>query len=84
MPRPALRPSRPHRRSSWQGCHCPTILVLQPPPQGCQCPTLFAPHPCLQEAIMAIGIDSQPSEATLKSILEIKGVLESVVFQESS
>lgn len=33
---------------------------------------------------MAIGIDSQPSEATLKSILEIKGVLESVVFQESS
>jgi D-3-phosphoglycerate dehydrogenase len=35
-----------------------------------------------QEALMAIGVDSDPSESTMNEITKIKGVLESTVFKE--
>lgn len=34
------------------------------------------------EAIMAIGIDSEPSPATLEEITRVKGVIEVTIFKE--
>ena len=35
-----------------------------------------------QEAIMAIGIDEEPSEGCLRDLLEVPGVVESMIFTE--
>ncbi len=34
------------------------------------------------EAIMAIGIDSEPSDATMEAITKVPGVVECTVFKE--
>ena len=37
-----------------------------------------------QDAIMAIGIDSELSEASMQQVAQVPGVVEAVVFKESS
>jgi hypothetical protein len=37
-----------------------------------------------EEAVMAIGVDNDPSDAILGEISQVKGVLESALFKELS
>jgi len=67
--------------------HLPTHThTHSPQPSSPQTPNTPPPQVCRtgrnEEAVMAVGVDSEPPESILKEIRGVKGVLETTVFKE--